>query len=246
MERLDVLLEPLRASLVLAGAYLPRVALALLVVALGWAAAKLVRFAVERALRAVNFNVLAERAGVDSFLRGGGIAADAVAIFGLLAYWLVILAALMIAFNGLGLTYITDLLRQVVLFAPNVVVALVILVLGAYFSRFVGNSVTAYCRSTGLQDAGVLGRLAQYAILTFVVLIALDQLGVGAIVRASFLILLGGVVFALALAFGLGSRRRAQALLERWWPARRGGEPVTPASGPAARTGTGDRLGGHR
>ncbi len=239
MERLDVLLEPLRASLVLAGAYLPRVALALLVVVAGWIAAKLVRFAVERALRAVNFNVLGERAGVDAFLRGGGIAADTIAIFGLLAYWLVILAALMIAFNGLGLTYITDLLRQVVLFAPNVVVALLILVLGAYFARFVGTSVTAYCRGAGVQDAGALGRLAQYAILTFIVLIALDQLGVGAIVRASFLILLGGVVFALALAFGLGSRRRAQALLERWWPTRRGGEPAT-------RTGTDDRRGGRR
>ena len=239
MERLDVLLEPLRAALALAGAYAPRVALAALVVVLGWIAAKLVRFAVERALRAINFNVLAERAGVDAFLRGGGITADTIAIFGLLAYWLVILAALMIAFNGLGLTYITDLLRQVVLFAPNVVVALVILVLGAYFARFVGASVTAYCRASGVQDAGVLGRFAQYAILTFVVLIALDQLGVGAIVRASFLILLGGVVLALALAFGLGSRRRAQALLDRWWPTRRGAEP-------APRTGTDDWTGGRR
>jgi hypothetical protein len=239
MERLDVLLEPLRAALAMAGAYLPRVALALLVVVAGWIAAKLVRFAVERALRAVNFNVLGERAGVDAFLRGGGIAADTVAIFGLLAYWLVILAALMIAFNGLGLTYITDLLRQVVLFAPNVVVALLILVLGAYFARFVAASVTAYCRGADVQDAGVLGRLAQYAILIFVVLIALDQLGVGAIVRASFLILLGGVVFALALAFGLGSRRRAQALLDRWWPTRRVGDPGT-------RSASDERFGARR
>jgi hypothetical protein len=236
MDRLDVVLEPLRAALVLAGAYVPRVALALLVVVAGWILAKLVRFAVERALRAVNFNVLGERAGVDAFLRGGGLAADTVAIFGLLVYWVVILAALMIAFNGLGLTYITDLLRQIVLFAPHVVVALLILVLGAYFARFVGGSVTAYARGAGMQDAAVLGRLAQYAVLVFVVLIAFDQLGVGAIVRASFLILLGGLVLALALAFGLGGRARAEALLERWWPLRRGGEPVP-------RTGTHDGPG---
>jgi hypothetical protein len=239
MERLDIMLEPLRASLALAGAYLPRVALALVVVAVGWGAAKVVRFAVERALRAVNFNVLAERAGVDAFLRGGGIAADTIAVFGLLAQWLVIIAALIIAFNGLGLTYITDLLRQVVLFAPHVIVSLLMLVLGAYFARFVGGAVTTYCRGAGIQDAGLLGRLAQYAVLIFVVLIAFDQLGVGAIVRASFLIILGGVVLALALAFGLGARRRAAALLDRWWPARRGGEP-------AMRTGTDDRLGGRR
>jgi hypothetical protein len=239
MERLDVMLEPLRASLALAGAYLPRLAVALVVVAVGWFAAKLVRFAVERALRAVNFNVLGERAGVDGFLRGSGLAADTVALFGLLAYWLVILATLIIAFNGLGLTYITDLLREIVRFAPHVIIALLALVLGAYFARYVGSSVAGYCRSAGLQDAAVLGHLAQSAVLAFVVLIALDQLGVGAIVRASFLIVLGGVVFALALAFGIGGRRRAAALLERWWPTRRG-------PGPAVRTGTDDARGAPR
>ena len=65
-------------------------------------------------------------------------------------------------------------------------------------------------------------RVAQYAIVAFVVLIALDQMGVGgAIVRESFLIILAGVVFALALAFGLGGRDWAAGLLERWWPRRR-------------------------
>jgi hypothetical protein len=239
MERLDVMLEPLRASLALAGAYLPRLAVALVVVAVGWFVAKLARFAVERALRAVNFNVLGERAGVDTFLRGSGVAADTVALFGLLAQWLVILATLIIAFNGLGLTYITDLLREIVRFAPHVVIALLVLVLGAYFARYVGSSVAEYARGAGMQDAAVLGRLAQWAILVFVVLIALDQLGVGAIVRASFLILLAGIVLGLALAFGIGGRHRAAALIERWWPSRR-------AAGPAPRTGTDDRIGGHR
>jgi hypothetical protein len=236
MERLDVMLEPLRASLALAGAYLPRVAVALLVVVAGWFVAKLARFAVERALRAVNFNA---RAGVDAFLRGSGIAADTIALFGLLAHWLVVLAVLIIAFNGLGLTYITDLLREIVRFAPNVIIALLVLVFGAYFARYVGSSVTGYARGAGLQDAAVLGRLAQWAILVFVVLIALDQLGVGAIVRASFLILLAGIVLGLALAFGIGGRHRAAALIERWWPSRR-------AAGPAPRTGTDDRIGGRR
>ena len=68
-----------------------------------------------RALRAINFNVLTERAGLDNFLRQGGMAADTTSLFGVLVYWLVILAALLIAFNGLGLSYITDLLGRVVL-----------------------------------------------------------------------------------------------------------------------------------
>jgi len=226
MDNVSMLLEPARAFLAQAGAFLPRLALAAVVLIAGWLAAKVVRFAVERGLRAINFNVLSERAGMDGFLQQGGISTDTTGIFGLIAYWVVILAALIIAFNGLGLTYITDLLRQVVLFVPHVVVALLILAFGAYFARFIGTTVMTYCRNVGIQDADVLGKIAQYAIIAFVALIALDQMSVGGeIVRTSFLIILAGVVLGLALAFGLGGRRWAAAMLERWWPSRgKGGE----------------------
>ena len=224
MDRFEVMLEPVRVFLRQVGDFLPRLALAALVLLAGWVVAKAVRFAISRGLRAVNFNVLTERAGMDGFLRDGGIGADTTEILALLFYWLVILAALVIGFNLLGLTYITDLLGRVVLFVPRVMVALLILAFGAYFARFIGNAVSAYCRNIHLQDADLLGRLAQYAILTFVVLIALDQVNVGGdIVRQSFLILLAGVVFALALAFGLGGKDWAAELLERWWPKRKKG-----------------------
>jgi hypothetical protein len=221
MTDVDMMLQPVRVFLSHVGDFLPRLALALVVLGAGWVLAKLARFAIAKGLRAINFNVVTERAGLDGFLAQGGIRTDTVGLFGLIAYWLVILAALIIAFNGLGLTYITELLREVVLFAPRVVVALLILAFGAYFARFLGTSVTTYCRNVGIQDAEFLGKLGQYAIMVFVVLIALDQVNVGGeIVRQSFLIILAGVVFALALAFGLGGRERAAELLERWWPQR--------------------------
>jgi hypothetical protein len=70
-----------------------------------------------------------------------------------------------------------------------------------------------------MQDAILLGKVAQYAILLFVVLIALDQVKVGGdIVRQSFLIILGGVVFALALAFGLAGKDWAADRIQEWWP----------------------------
>ena len=110
------------------------------------------------------------------------------------------------------------------LFVPKVIVALLILAFGAYFARFIGNTVITYCRNVGIQDADFLGRVAQYAIMTFVALIALDQVNVGGeIVRQSFLIILAGVVFALALAFGLGGQQWATEQLQRWLP-RSGGK----------------------
>jgi hypothetical protein len=219
MQSLGIYLEPARAILVQIGAFLPRLLIAVVVVIGGWLLAKLARFAVTRALRAVNFNVLTDRAGLDGFLRQGGMAADTTTIFGVLVYWLAILAALLIAFNGLGLTYITDLLARVVWFVPNVFVALLVLAFGSYFARFVGDTVVAYCRNIKLQDAGFLGKLAQYAIMIFVILIALDHIKIGGdIVRESFLVILAGIVFALALAFGIGGRDWAAERIEHWWP----------------------------
>jgi flagellar biosynthesis protein FliQ len=219
MEKVDIMLEPVEAFLLQAARFLPKLALALGVLIAGWLLARFARFAIVKGLRTINFNVLTERAGLDGFLKQGGIQTDTTGIFGLLVYWLVILAALIIGCNSMGLTYITGLLGEVVRFVPKVVAALLILAFGAYFARFVGNTVVAYCKNIAIQDADVLGKLAQYAIMTFVVLIALDQVNVGGdIVRQSFLIILAGVVFALALAFGLGGKAAAAELIDRWWP----------------------------
>lgn len=219
MDRIEVMLEPVRVFMRQLGDILPRLALAVLVIIIGWIFARMVRYAIAKGLRAANFNVVTERAGIDGFLRDGGVNADATDILAALFYWLVILASLVIGFNLLGLTYITDLLGRVVLFVPKLMVAMLILAFGAYFARFVANALTAYCRNVQIQDAELLGRLAQYALVTFVVLIALDQVGIGGdIVRQSFLIVLAGLVFALALAFGLGGKDWAADLLERWWP----------------------------
>jgi flagellar biosynthesis protein FliQ len=222
MDRFDMMMEPARLLLHQAADFLPRLGLALIVLIAGWLVAKAIRFAIARALRAVNFHVVTDRAGIDGFLRDGGIGLDTTDILAMLVYWIVILAALVIGFNLLGLTYITDLLSRVLLFVPKVLVAALILAFGAYFAKFVGQSISAYLRNIHMQDAELLGNLARYAILTFVVLIALDQVNVGGdIVRQTFLIVLAGLVFALALAFGLGGREWAAELLERWWPRKK-------------------------
>src|SRR5271154_5626807 len=144
MQSIDILLETAREFLRQAATFLPRLLLALVVVAVGWLFAKAARFAIERALRAINFGVLTERAGTDNFLRQAGMRGDTTSLFGLVAFWLVILAALIIAFNGLGLTYITDLLGRLVLFTPKLLIAMVIVVFGSYCARFAGDAVHSY------------------------------------------------------------------------------------------------------
>jgi flagellar biosynthesis protein FliQ len=226
MQNVDMLLEPVRSFLQQIGAFMPRLALAIGVLVLGWLVAKAFRFSVVKALRAVNFHVVTERAGIDGFLQQGGSDKDTTVLIGWVAYALAILASLIIAFNSLGLTQVTDLLGRVVLFVPKLLVAMLVVVFGSYFARFVGNAVQSYCRSAGISDADLLGRFMQYGIMTFVVLLAVDHLDIGGgLIQQTFLILLGGVVFALALAFGLGGRDRAALLLERWLPGDRSDKP---------------------
>jgi hypothetical protein len=216
MATFDVMLEPVRVALSQIGAFLPRVLLAFVIVVAGWVLARLVRFALMKALRAMNFHVVTDRAGIDGFLKQGGGDVDTIRVLGTLVYWLMIVAALMIASNSLALAYVTELLGRIVLFVPRVIVAVVVLVFGAYFARFVGTAVTRHLANAQVRDATLFGRIAHYAVLVFVALIALDQLGLGDIIRLTFLIVIAAVAFGLALAFGLGGQRRAGELIERW------------------------------
>ena len=234
MENMQMLLEPIRASLRQVGEFLPHVLLAILILVVGWLIAKAVRFAIVRMLRAINFNIVTEKAGIDQFLKQGGGEADTVDILGLLVYWLAILAALMIAFNSLGLAYVTDLIGRLVLFVPKVMVAVLILAFGTYFARFVGAAVATYCKNAGVGDAALLGRLAFYAIMAFVILIALDQLGLGEIIKQTFLILVAAIGLALALAFGIGGAKRAGELLENL-SRQQPDKPLAPGKVPPGR-----------
>lgn len=219
MNNIDVLLEPVRALLYQIGAFMPRLAIALGVLILGWLIAKAFRFSVVKALRALNFNVLSERAGIDGFLQQSGTEKDTAEMVGLIAYLTAILVSLIIAFNSLGLMQVTDLLSKVLMFVPKILVALLIIVFGSYFTRFVGLAVQNYCRVAEISDGDLLGRIARYAVLTFVLLLAIDHLDIsGGMIQQTFLILLAGIVFAGALAFGLGARDHAAALLNRWFP----------------------------
>jgi hypothetical protein len=221
MPPIDLTLDSLRALLGQVGAFLPRLGTALIVLVVGWLFAKAFRFSVVKFLRAINFHVLSERAGIDGFLQQGGAQRDTTDLFGAIAYLLVVLASLIIAFNSLGLVQVTDLLGKVLLFVPKLLVALLVVVFGSYFARFAGNSVQSYCRAADIADAEVLGKLMQYGVMVFVVLLAIDHLDIGGgLIQQTFLILLGGVVVALALSFGLGGRDRAAELLERWFPKR--------------------------
>jgi len=199
------------------GQYLPRLIGAVLILVIGWLIAKLLQFVVVRGLKLINFDVVTDKAGLDGFLKKGGVRKSTIDVLGLLVYWLAILVTLLATFNSLGLTVVSELFSSIIQFIPNVIVAVLILTIGLYFARFVADAITTYTRNVGMQDAELIGRVTHYTIAIFVVIVALGQIHIAeAILYSVFQILFAGIVLALALAFGLGGQKWAADQLDKF------------------------------
>ena len=216
-QQLSVVVESVRSFMVQLGEFLPKLIGAVIILIVGWFVAKFLMFIVVKGLKLINFNVLTEKAGVDGFLKKGGLRKGTTDILGILIYWLVILATLLVAFNALGLTVVSDLVGRITLFIPNVIVAVLILTIGLYFARFVEEAVVAYGKNVGLDEALLIGKLARWALIVFVVIISLGQMNIAdRYLQPAFFIILGGVTLALALAFGLGGQKWAADQLDKF------------------------------
>jgi hypothetical protein len=203
--------------------FLPRLLGALVILLVGWLLAKAVEALVAKGLRAVRFNQVADRAEIDQFLDRAGVRLDPSSVVGKLAYWFLLLIFIGAAFNAFGLTQVNAVINQIIAYLPNVVVALVVLLVGALLAQFAANLVRGASGTARVGDPGLLAGLARAAVLTFAVLIALDQLNIGeTIVNTLFMAVVGMLALAGALAFGLGGREVAARILEDWY--RRRGE----------------------
>ncbi len=224
MQQIDVVVESLRSFLTRLGNYLPRLLGALVIIVLGWIIARWVRTGVSKLLTAIRFDELAARSGVDDALKKGGVELTLNGVIAGLAYWLIILITLLAAVDTLGLTVASDMLNNVVLYLPNVVVAVIILMLGALFANLIRGMVGTYLAGAQVNGAGAISAMAYYAIIVFTASVALVQLGIGReLVVAAFQIAFGAVCLALALAFGLGGRDWASRMIDRTFPKAGGG-----------------------
>ncbi len=222
MQQIDTVLDTARGFLGEIGSFLPRLLGAIIILVAGWLIARFIAFVVVRGLKLARFDTLTENAGIDGFLKQGGIKKNTIDILGILVYWFVILITLLTTFNVLGLSVVADLFNRIALFVPNVIVAVLILAIGLYFARLMSEVVVAYARNVGLHDADLMGRLTRYTIMVFVVIVALGQIRVGeALLQTAVLILFGGVCLALALAFGFGGQKWAAGVLEDFMSTRK-------------------------
>jgi hypothetical protein len=209
----------LRASL--AGAFetllaaIPRILGFLLVLIVGWIISSLLAKGVAALLHAVKFDDLARRSGFADFVQKMGVRSDSSGVIAAIAKWFVRLITLVVAFDLLGLPAVSSVLQQLLLWLPNLVVGLVVLVVGGLAANALSRLVRGATAEAGFGNPDVLATVTRVAVWSFAVVVALNQLGIA---TELINILLVGVVGALALAsglaFGLGGRDRAARILE--------------------------------
>lgn len=186
----------------------------LIIVGIGWALAAAVAGAVAALLRRLRFNDLAHRSGLAGVVAGTGMETDAIGFVAISAKWFVRLIALVVAFDALGLPAVSTTLRQLALWLPNLIVALVILVIGGLLANAFRGAVCTSVISAGLGNPGLLAALAHWGVWAFAIVMALYQVGVASeLVATLFTAIVGALALAIGLAFGLGGRDSAREII---------------------------------
>jgi hypothetical protein len=217
MELSPAVLEPGKAFVARVATFLPSLLGALLILLVGWVVAKFVRLLVFRFLLAVRLDLASEKAGIDDVLIRADIRQSPAELVAVLVQWLVMLIVLMTAVNTLGLSSVSDLLNQILLYIPKVIAAVIALILGLFFANLLAGIIKTAAANAGLVEAEALSSLTRYAIIAFTVAVTLEELGIAAeLVRSAFVILFGAVALAAALAFGLGCKDLAREWMIRY------------------------------
>ncbi len=214
----DALMTSLAGAMTMFLAAIPKIIGFLVIIILGWIIAGIIAKAVAALLRTVHFNDLAQRSGFADFVGSMGVKTDASGFLALVAKWFVRLVVLVAAFDALGLPAVSDVLRQLLLWLPNLVVGLVVLVIGGLAAGALASLVRGAAARAGFANPNLLATIARVAIWAFAIVVAVNQIGVAAtLVNTLLSATVGALALALGLAFGLGGRETAAEIVRNWY-----------------------------
>jgi Conserved TM helix len=198
------------AKMVLAqvGLFVSNLLLVLILFIIGWLVSKyVIKIGVTNLLKLAKLDNLSRKIELDAILAKGGINIGLSELIGIICYWLSLLITFVVALNAVGLTVAADLLQKIVLFVPNIIAAVFILIVGMFAAVLLRNIVRVSASNAGITQANLFGNIAEVVIMVFAAVIALEQLQIGGrIIDLTVSIILGSFGLGFALAFGLGCK----------------------------------------
>jgi len=222
----DTLIDSFRNALSMVLSAIPRILGFIIIVAIGWFVSSLLARAVIGLLRAIRFDELMQRSGLAEFANKMGTGLDSAGIIAGLVKWLTRIVVLLVAFDVLGLPAVSDVMRQLLLWLPNLVVAIFVLFIGGIAARALGNFIRGATAEAGFANPETLANVVRTTVWAFAIVVAINQLGIATnLITTLFTGFVSALAIALGLAFGLGGRDLASRTLENWYDQAQEGKP---------------------
>ncbi len=210
-----LIVGPVREMLTKILAYLPILLGALVILIIGWIVAKLIKQLIDKLLQVVRFDTLADKTGISEIIKKGDLKISAREVVSSLVYWLIIIMVLVMAVDALGLPKASDVLASLFDYVPNVIAALLVIVVAIFLASLIAGIVHTAAGNAKIPRPELLAGISRWTIIIFAATIALTELGIAPLlVTTTFNIILAGICLALALAFGLGSKDAVARWLE--------------------------------
>jgi small-conductance mechanosensitive channel len=196
--------------------YLPNVLSFILILISGIVLGTLLKIISLRLFRLIQLDRFSERAGMLEMLRKGGIKEPLSVLMSKIIGWLTLFAVIIIAMSALQVPEVERLLGNFFLYLPNIFIAAIILFFGYLLSNFLGRAALITSVNAGIPVSGIIGKLVKVGVFILAITMALEQLGIGKdTIIIAFAIVFGGIVLALAIAFGLGGKDAAKEYLDK-------------------------------
>lgn len=219
----DALTDRLEEAIFQIAAFLPRLMVALGILMVGLAIAKMIERGADMALHRIGFDRWMREGGVTEALERAGTTLDPSTVVARLVFWTVMLLVLLLSASALGIAAVSILFAELMAYIPSVIAAVFVLVIGIMLGEFVKNLVLA--SAGGLPGGENLARAAKGAIILLAIFMALEQLDIAQdIVLVFFIAVVGAAALATGLAFGLGGQDVARQITRDWYERARASE----------------------
>lgn len=211
-----VTVEPFSRFLEGVIAFLPNLLSAILIFAAGIAVSVALKAVLLRVFRVIGMDRVLERFGMAEVFRKGGMKESLSQLVSKIIGWLTFVTFIIISLHALNIPTVEQILERFLLYLPNVFVAAVIMFFGYLLSNFIGRAALIAAVNSGSKISGLIGKFVKFTVFILAATMALEQLGISrGTVIITFGIIFGGIVFALALSFGLGGKEIAEEYLQK-------------------------------
>jgi hypothetical protein len=201
--------------------FVPNLLAMITILIIGFLIAWIIKILLLRFLKAIQFDKVSEHWGLTHILSKGGMTYSPANLLSGFFYWVIVLITLILGINALEVVATQNFIARFFNYLPNLFAAVIILAIGYLIAIFLSQAALIAAVNAQIDSARLLSRVVRWFIIILSLTMALFQLGIAeSIIIVAFTVIFGGIVLALAIAFGWGGRELAKDFLEKLYKGR--------------------------